>query len=267
MKSTTFIYTLSDKSGNIRYIGKSNTPRKRLYSHIIECKTDRISHKINWIKSLLNKNEVPIIDILDEVLIEDWEFWERYWIEQFLQWGFNLTNIATGGINGNDYKRTESTKQKMRVSKLGTTLSTEHKKNISDSVKLKAKENPFYNRGKGNSKSIIDKELLYQKYIIENLSLNKCASFFGFSKKKIFVNITEYGFKKEKSEWIEQVISNPMKTISQYDKSGILIKEWIGLKSIQNELNINSGNVSSCCRGIAKSAGGFIWKYKNVSDI
>ena len=59
MKSTTFIYTLSDKSGNIRYIGKSNTPRKRLYSHIIECKTDRKSHKISWIKSLLNKNEVP----------------------------------------------------------------------------------------------------------------------------------------------------------------------------------------------------------------
>jgi hypothetical protein len=58
-----------------------------------------------------------------------------------------------------------------------------------------------------------------------------------------------------------------MKTISQYDKSGILIKEWIGLKSIQNELNIDSGNVSSCCRGIAKSAGGFIWKYKNVSEI
>ena len=28
---TTFIYTLSDKNGNIRYIGKSNEPRKRLY--------------------------------------------------------------------------------------------------------------------------------------------------------------------------------------------------------------------------------------------
>jgi hypothetical protein len=47
----TFIYTLSDEDGNIRYLGKTkNEIKKRLYAHIIECKADSNSHKINWIK-------------------------------------------------------------------------------------------------------------------------------------------------------------------------------------------------------------------------
>jgi hypothetical protein len=120
----------------------------------------------------------------------------------------------------------------------------------------------LYNRGEGNSRKFLDKELLYQKYITDNLSLNKCASFFGVSKKTVFTNITEYSFKKDKSNWIGQVVSNPEKYILQFDKDDNFIKEWLGLKSITKELGINSGNIANCCRGVAKSAGGFIWKYK-----
>lgn len=29
----TYIYKISDESGNTRYIGKSNNPRRRLYQH------------------------------------------------------------------------------------------------------------------------------------------------------------------------------------------------------------------------------------------
>ena len=259
----THIYSLSDpNTGEIRYVGKTyNQLRKRLYSHLNECKSGNKSHKINWIKSLLSNNEIPVISIIDTVPTNQWQFWEQYWIEQFKQWGFNLTNIAKGGYD-NSYKRSDKTKEKMRSSKLGTKLSVEHKKNISDSVKLKAKENALYNRGKGNSKSIIEKELLYQKYIIENLSLNKCASFFGFSKKKIFLHITEYGFKKEKSEWKKQ-LSTGQKVVLQYDMSGIFIKQWDSVFSITKEYGYNSGNIYNCCRGVVLSVNGYIWRYKD----
>ena len=259
---TTFIYSLSDPiTGEIRYIGKANNPKKRILDHVRENKTSNKSHKISWIKSLIAKDLLPIVEIVDEVPKLDWEFWEQYWISQFKYWGFNLTNISPGGYN-NNYKRTTETKKKMRISKLGTTLPIEHRKKISESVKLKAKENPLYNRGEGNSRKFLDKELLYQKYIIENLSLNKCASFFDVSKKTVFTNITEYSFKKDKSNWIGQVASNPEKYILQFDKDDNFIKEWLGLKSITKELGINSSNIANCCRGVAKSAGGFIWKYK-----
>ena len=260
MKST-FIYTLSDSNGDVRYIGKSNILRKRLYSHIKECKTSNKSHKINWIKSLLERDELPIIEVLEEVSIEDWQYSEKYWIEQFRQWGFNLTNIAKGGVDGNSYKRTESTKQKMRVSKLGTKLPEEQKKKISDGVKQRFIDNPNYNKSSDKT-HIIDKDLLYQKYIIENLSLNKCASFFGTAKSTIFHNLKDNNITKDKLVWINQVAVNPKKIILQYDKNNNFIKEWTGLKIITKELNIDSSDISSCCRGVAKSAGGFIWKFR-----
>jgi excinuclease UvrABC nuclease subunit len=43
-----FIYYLSDEKGNIRYVGKTkNSPRKRLYKHILESKRDNRTYKTN----------------------------------------------------------------------------------------------------------------------------------------------------------------------------------------------------------------------------
>lgn len=39
----------------------------------------------------------PIIEIIDEVPVSEWEFWEIYWISQFKTWGFDLTNGTEGG--------------------------------------------------------------------------------------------------------------------------------------------------------------------------
>jgi len=257
----TFIYTLSDPDTNeIRYVGKTNTVRKRLYAHIIECKTDRTTHKISWIKSLLSNNKKPNISILDEVENDEWEYWEQYWILQLRSWGFNLTNIATGGICGNDYKRNDDTKIKMRKSKLGTKLSQEHKDNISNSIKMLANENPLYNRGLGNSRIILDKDELYQKYIIENLSLNKCAKHFKCSKKLVFRNITEHNFKKNREDWEHQLSANPKKPVIQYDMMMNKIFEYDSLKDAV--LRTGAHNISSCCLNKIKSSGGFIWKYK-----
>lgn len=258
MRLTTFIYTLSDKNGDIRYIGKTNTPRKRLYSHIQECKTSNKSHKINWVKSLLAKNEVPIIDILEEVSIDDWKDSEIYWIEQFRQWGFKLTNISIGGSN-NNYKRTIETKQKMRKSKLGSKLSKEHKEKISLSVKEKYIEIPNYNRSGNNSKTIIDRDKLYKLYIIENLSMPKISKKLGFSEKKIWQSLKECDIIKPKENWIKQLSSHPKKVVLQYDLEGNFLKEWEGIP----ELGINKSNIANCCRGVSKSAGGYIWRYKD----
>ncbi len=258
---TTFIYSLSDPiTGEIRYIGKANNPKKRILDHIKEGETSNKSHKISWVKSLISKGLIPIVEIVDEVPKSEWEFWEIYWISQFRAWKFNLTNISSGGYN-NNYKRTKETKVKMRKSKLGVKLSKDHKDNISESIKRKSEENPNYNRCSEKT-HIIDKETLYRKYMIENLSLNKCASYFRVSKRCIFDNITENGFKKDREKWKSQLITNPEKTILQFDKCGNFIKEWIGLKSITKEIGTNSSNIANCCRGKIKSAGGFIWKYK-----
>jgi hypothetical protein len=253
------IYYLSDNNGEIRYVGKTKQfLKQRLYAHIIECKSERKSHKISWIKSLLNKGERPLINVIDEVPEEEWEFWEQYWISQFTSWGFNLTNLTSGGQGANGYKHTDDSKKKMRKSKLGTTLTQEQRDKISKSVRQKFIDNPDYNRSGNNLKKEIDKELLY-KLIIENLSTPKISKILGFGKKKIWDSLKENNISKPKDVWKKQLSTKPKKIVLQYDLDGNLIKEWSSL----SEIDLNISNIANCCRGIVKSAGGYIWRYKD----
>lgn len=236
----TYIYTLSDINGDIRYIGKTSYLNQRLYSHIKECRTKRINHKINWIKSLLKKGEKPLISILDEVESDDWQFWECFWIEQFKQWGFNLTNQTNGGDGLHGYKHSNFSINKM---------------------KQKFIDNPNYNKS-SDKKYLIDKEELFQKYIIENLSIPKLSKLFGCSETTIFRNLKDNNISKDKNIWREQLATN-QKVVLQYDLSGNFIREFDSVISISNEYGYNSGNIASCCRGIALSTNGYIWRYKD----
>lgn len=236
----TFIYTLIDPFTNeIRYVGKSNNPKKRLYDHLSLCYTTH-THKNNWIKSLLEKNTKPILDIIDEVSIDEWEFWEKYWIKKFKDDGENLTNYSKGG-NG--------------ISK--------HGYNTIEKMKIRHKENPGYNRSGDNLKKEIDRDLLYQLYITENLSTTKIANKLKLSKKKIWDSLREQNISKSKEIWKEQLSSKPKKIVLQYDLEGKLIKEWDCLVDISKELGFNKSNIANCCRGIGVSVSGYIWRYKD----
>ena len=51
--------------------------------------------------------------------------------------------------------------------------------------------------------------------------------------------------------------------VDQYDLQGNFIKRWNGVRTIERTLNISSSNISECCRGKRKTAGGYNWKYKD----
>lgn len=53
------------------------------------------------------------------------------------------------------------------------------------------------------------------------------------------------------------------KKILQYDKEMKLIKEWDSLTEAMKKLNIHKNNISQCCKGQHKTAGGFIWRFKD----
>lgn len=93
---TTFIYTLSDpRTGQIRYVGKSDKPQTRFRSHINEQRLN--CHRTKWIKSLLRCGLEPKMEILDEVPLAQWQFWEREYIRVFKMLGINLVNNTIGG--------------------------------------------------------------------------------------------------------------------------------------------------------------------------
>lgn len=153
---TTFIYSLSDPNTNeIRYIGKANNLKYRLWSHIHEAKHDlRNQHKCNWIKTLLNEGKKPVIAIVEEVSIDNWQACEIYWISQYTAWGFNLINKTKGGECGvisenckkalslskkrghvkGTFKHSEETKALIREKRALQIITEEQKRKVSEKM-------------------------------------------------------------------------------------------------------------------------------------
>lgn len=51
------------------------------------------------------------------------------------------------------------------------------------------------------------------------------------------------------------------KSINQYDINGKFIKHWLSMTEASNELKINKGSISNCCRNKKNTAGGYKWKF------
>lgn len=108
----TQIYTLSDpRTGDIRYVGKTRDAKARIRNHLNKREHN---HKGNWIESLRKLDLEPEVTFIDEVLTEDWSFWEQHWIQVFRGWGFPLTNMTSGG--GEHSQFTPELKKKHRAS-------------------------------------------------------------------------------------------------------------------------------------------------------
>ena len=164
---TTFIYILIDPETNyVRYVGKSNSPNDRYRVHLT--RNNNKSYKTNWIQSLIKKKLKPILCIIDEVNIEEWVFWETYWISQFKSWGFNLTNCTIGGdgctsTNLTSFKNNHKPWNKgitgYNTSKKGRPLPQETKQKISNTLK-----------GKPSKKKRIIKQLDMNNNLIKEFS-------------------------------------------------------------------------------------------------
>ena len=65
-----------------------------------------------------------------------------------------------------------------------------------------------------------------------------------------------------KDEWFDlglDKLDEHSKKVSQYDLKGNWIRDFNSIKEAEESLDIC--NVGSCCSGLSKSAGGFIWRY------
>lgn len=124
------IYALCDPISNeIRYIGKAIDLYTRIRNHYKESRLKCITHKNNWIKSLLNKelrvNVIILEELTDEILLNEAEI---KWIKYYRELGTDLTNGTDGGDGG---KLSTESIAKMAETKRGKKHSKEHCENIS----------------------------------------------------------------------------------------------------------------------------------------
>lgn len=59
------------------------------------------------------------------------------------------------------------------------------------------------------------------------------------------------------------------KSIVQYTKQGVFVKEWCSANEVERTLGINCSSISKVCRkeSTRKTAGGYIWRFKGDDDI
>jgi group I intron endonuclease len=93
------------------------------------------------------------------------------------------------------------------------------------------------------------------------------CNYFNVANNPTFYNRTNKGFGmvvgfKYNNDQKQLMSNNHKKLYYQYSLDGEFIKEWKGTDDIFNKLGIGRGDISSCCKGKQKTAGGFIWSYK-----
>jgi hypothetical protein len=189
--------------------------------------TGKIKNRQNAHQNVIKRNILlEVIDIVDN---QDWRFWEKYLIEQFKQWGFNLTNKNKGG--GGVTNHTKETKFLMsNIHKgLAKPMNEITKKKISNTHKNRVLTK--------NWKENISNGLKGRKFTQE-------------WKDKIKNNTKNKGGKP----------------VLQFDKNNIFIKEFPtsaeAEEYLREDKNRLSRNIANCCLGKTKSAYGYKWTFK-----
>lgn len=241
------IYTLSNPITNeIKYVGfTSLTLDKRLKSHMHDSKR-RNTHLYCWIRKLKQNNLMPTIELLDVCDMNNWRELECYWIYQLRTWGFNLTNLAEGGM-GNPIMNKE-TKRKISEALKGK---SSWNKGIPCSIETKKKLSKVLT-GRIHSKESRKKMSISQTGRKASEQTKKLMS----SKQKGRKDTRSFQAKRN------QILSLS-KPVFQFTKNNEFINEWESAVDAYENTQINKSHIGECCNGKRKSAGGFIWKFKN----
>lgn len=103
------------------------------------------------------------------------------------------------------------------------------------------------------------KEWISLKEARNALNIKTCLS--SVIKKSGRANGYRWKYKDDKTFTFKYKKSNKNEVI-QMDLQGNFIKEWDSATQVKKEIGINNSVIGRCCKGFAKTAGGFKWKVK-----
>jgi len=291
--SDVYIYTLSDSdTKEIRYVGKTINPSQRERAHFNNLKG--INLRVNWIKSLKTLQKKPLLEVVDIVSPDDWEFWEKYWISQFKQWGFRLVNTTDGGEKGKSFKHTENAKKKISIAQTGRKMhkawrnaisqgrkgmkfDDEHRKNLSI-ARQKNISNPSYIEPW--SKKVVQIDAFSGKKMKTFNSISEAEDKTGANNSTITAcckgrRKISKGFYWCYAENFDSFYFEPYKRIGRIPESakkviqidvetGGFIQEFRSIKQASELTGSNRKQIMKCLSGKGKTAGGYKWEFPTI---
>lgn len=144
-------------------------------------------------------------------------------------------------------------------------------------------------KARGHNLPNYTKDELKEKYINTNifLSLYKEWEDNGFckdlspsfdrkddTKSYSFENIRLVTWKVNKNKAMRDIRTgknkhgyNPQKKVYQFTRQGKFLKDFVSSNEAKRKTGIDHGAICGCCRGLRKSAGGFIWRYSKKFEL
>jgi group I intron endonuclease len=104
-------------------------------------------------------------------------------------------------------------------------------------------------------------EVLQKKRAI-NTNYSRRTSNTDYKKRTQNTDYTSFQERKVANTDYSAIAKKNSKPIRQYTKQGTFVRDWESTKQAGESLGIQRTDITQCCKGRNKSAGGFIWKYK-----
>ena len=93
------IYALTcPDTGDVRYVGKTEDPKRRLEQHCRLSNNPKGTPRTNWLRALLGSGKEPGMVILEYCTPATWEEKESMWIARLREEGVLLKNATSGGV-------------------------------------------------------------------------------------------------------------------------------------------------------------------------
>jgi hypothetical protein len=245
-----YTYILEDLTGNVFYVGKGCKTESydRVEHHIKYWHTNKNRKLVNKIKKIGGSFKVVIVfesEIETECLDKEIYLIKRY--------GRNsLCNLTDGGEGVSGYKHLPEAKAKMSAH----ADRDKAKRNLINAVKV--------NTGKRKGDAFCLEEL-YKTHSIYEIKEVTGLDFVTIKRylveKGLYVKNknrkqTSAESRQKKSEGQR---NRKRKEVLQFDLQGNLINTWSNTKQASENIK---GDIRACLTGKQRTAGGFVWKYK-----
>ncbi|EMA6345059.1 GIY-YIG nuclease family protein [Bacillus cytotoxicus] len=264
------IYRILNLVNRKFYVGSSNNLLKRKREHFGALKKGE--HTNSYLQRAYNKYGANnfIFEVVEYIigsakLLDK----EQYYIDILKACdrsvGYNINENATGGglfgENNPNFGKpmSEEQKEKIRLTLTGHSVSEETRKKISIAHKEKRLKEKHWNYGRPQS---IEQRMNHSKKM-KGRYVGSQNPFYGKkhdeqSKKKMS--------EKRKGVYIGANCSTSI-PIVQLEKDGTYVARFESINEAQRKTGIWASNIQKCCRGKAKTTGGYRWMYLKEYEI